>query len=550
MRFYGLISRLVFGVMTLVCVSACGPSEVGETLVDVESFMDERPDSALTVLRGIEVKDMNRASDRALYAVLLTQALDKSHEPLAETDSIISEAVEYYSHNSSDTRRSMLANYFNGRVKYQTEDYPESLVAMFKAHDLATEIDDKFWMGMSARGIADVYRSTYNAADAVRYSEIELENLKLTDKYTYIHYAMLDLAISLCNNREIERSQQLLKEIADSAHVSGDTFLYNEAIRSMAVSYISENENDKAIEAYRVIFASGSATLKDSIYLGVAYSRRGMAKKGMDLFKHMEKSNKYDYWLRYEVYKKAGMIDSAFVNLEKMNAEDNSLFMGRVNLGLATSLAKYYDLSKYANAMELKNARMLSVGIFIGFMIILAVILYFIIRYYRIYKGKMRQNYLLAKNLREVLSMKKTECVEAQNTVRLLLDKRIEIVETLCRTYRDQDNSALIYRRIDKAMKDFRTEIMSKSGGIGHFESLVNQYYDNVMQDLRSEFPSLKEVDYNVYLFSVLGFSSSTIMFFLKEEKVEVIYERKRRMKDRIKRLSKFKQRKYLKYFE
>lgn len=279
MRFKSLISRLVFGVMALFCVSSCGPSEVGETLADVERFMDERPDSALAVLRGIEVKDMNRASDRALYAVLLTQALDKNHEPLAETDSIISEAVEFYSRHSSDTRRFMLANYFNGRVKYQTEDYPESLVAMFKAHDLATEIDDKFWMGMSARGIADVYRSTYNAADAVRYSEIELENLKRTDKYAYIHYAMLDLAISLCNNREIERSQQLLKEIADSAHVSGDTFLYNEAIRSMAVSYISENENDKAIEAYNVIFASGNATLKDSIYLGVAYSRIGMAKK-------------------------------------------------------------------------------------------------------------------------------------------------------------------------------------------------------------------------------------------------------------------------------
>ncbi|WP_304479984.1 hypothetical protein [uncultured Duncaniella sp.] len=158
-------------------LSACGSTEASRVLGEIEDYMYAHPDTRLDDLMDIDSAILSRTADRMLYEVLLTQAIDKAHGSLATRDSVMQVAADWFT-GRSDTRHALLANYFLGRVKFEKEDYPESLVAMFKAHDLAKELDDKFWIGMSARGIADVYNNRYNTGDGVHYSEIELENLR------------------------------------------------------------------------------------------------------------------------------------------------------------------------------------------------------------------------------------------------------------------------------------------------------------------------------------------------------------------------------------
>ncbi|MBR2064124.1 MAG: hypothetical protein IJ971_05470, partial [Bacteroidales bacterium] len=53
-------------------------NETADILEDVESYMNERPDSALTVIQSIGADDLSSRELKARHALLLSQALDKN----------------------------------------------------------------------------------------------------------------------------------------------------------------------------------------------------------------------------------------------------------------------------------------------------------------------------------------------------------------------------------------------------------------------------------------------------------------------------------------
>lgn len=72
--------------------------------------------------------------------------------------------------------------------------------------------------------------------------------------------------------------------------------------------------------------------------------------------------------------------------------------------------------------------------------------------------------------------------------------------------------------------------------------------FDNLMTDFKEDLPGLKDVDYRLYLFSVLRLPTIAISLFLKEDKALAVYNRKKRLKDKIKQLDDKKRERYLKF--
>ena len=71
------------------------PPSVKEALSTAEAYMEENPDSALHILQNISHPENLRSQARADYALLYTQACDKTHL-LPPTDSLVQTAVNYY----------------------------------------------------------------------------------------------------------------------------------------------------------------------------------------------------------------------------------------------------------------------------------------------------------------------------------------------------------------------------------------------------------------------------------------------------------------------
>ena len=69
---------IIILIVALSLASCTQHSEHWETLTQVESYIEERPDSALVVLQGIDNEELANDEERAKHAVLLSMALDKN----------------------------------------------------------------------------------------------------------------------------------------------------------------------------------------------------------------------------------------------------------------------------------------------------------------------------------------------------------------------------------------------------------------------------------------------------------------------------------------
>lgn len=68
------------------------------------------------------------------------------------------------------------------------------------------------------------------------------------------------------------------------------------------------------------------------------------------------------------------------------------------------------------------------------------------------------------------------------------------------------------------------------------------------MSHFRHDMPNLKVADYRLFLYSVLGFSTTAISLFLKVDKINSVYDRKKRLKIKIKQSESGRKDEYLQY--
>lgn len=97
----------IFLLLILVALMSCNdPKPITDTLHRAEALMNESPDSAWTLLNTISPDEMGQNRNRAFYALLYTQAQDKTYRD-ETNDSLINIAVDYYL-NTDDVRRKFL----------------------------------------------------------------------------------------------------------------------------------------------------------------------------------------------------------------------------------------------------------------------------------------------------------------------------------------------------------------------------------------------------------------------------------------------------------
>lgn len=91
--------------------SAAQYRETHKLLTDVQAYINEKPDSAISVLKGYEALASQDKGTEALYAVLITKAEYIATDSIA-SDSLIQKAVRYY--NKEVSFESALASYYLG----------------------------------------------------------------------------------------------------------------------------------------------------------------------------------------------------------------------------------------------------------------------------------------------------------------------------------------------------------------------------------------------------------------------------------------------------
>lgn len=171
-----LAAVAVLAVVAFLAVAAgsCAPDPARRALDRAEAVMDTHPDSALAIIRAIDTATLHGDESRALYALLLSQALDKNIIDIA-SDSVIAPAYEYYALDpETDPRRRMLTFLYKGVVEYNSSNYSGAIFNFVIADSLADRIGDMKYRGIANAKMSLVY---WHQLDVERDLEYSLKSL-------------------------------------------------------------------------------------------------------------------------------------------------------------------------------------------------------------------------------------------------------------------------------------------------------------------------------------------------------------------------------------
>lgn len=128
-----MIKKLLFYIGICILLVSCAQEKINDKFLDqVESLMDSYPDSALTLLRQIDSPRKLHEQQRADYALLLTQALDKTYLDSLQSDSLISKAAEYYKGKGNNVKAGK-AYYYYGKMMVLKKRLSEAMQAYLEA---------------------------------------------------------------------------------------------------------------------------------------------------------------------------------------------------------------------------------------------------------------------------------------------------------------------------------------------------------------------------------------------------------------------------------
>lgn len=541
----------IYGILLLGCIIiglTCCRHKANEQLRMSQHFMEEYPDSSLNILRSMSLDQFTNDADKALYCLLYTQAMDKNY--LSPTnDSIISLAVDFYM-RGHDNLNQAIANYYQGRVRYNSNNYPLAIISFFKAKEIAENNGYDFWAGMACRGIADIYNGTYNSAEELTFAQKEYDLIKKSGKQPYLNYALHDLGKALCNNNVPHKSIPIAEQIMDSAIKYQDSYLYHNGAELHASSLILEKKFKEASSLLTEICQSDLATTLDTLYLCHSLLETGHTEEAMQLLESAStEDNPFGIQLRYEIAKNSNHYPQAILEAELLDSITNADFRSSMSHNLTSTLSEYFELQRKLDNTEIQAAHTKIWAIIFASSLLLALICGTVFFLYNRQNRKIAEKVFLVARLQEELNQSKSENSNSTDIIHSLISSKYELLEEVGSIVLLYNDSKVAHRKIAEVVNKIIEDLSIRSEKIISLEEQVDSIYNNLISDFKKDLPGLKDADYRLYLFSVIGLSNAIISLLLKEEKITTVYNRKRRLKDKIKLLDQAKQERYLAHF-
>ena len=167
---FSILLVSVGSIFMSVSLSSCSsPSVKNPLLLCADSLMETYPDSALSILESITYPQKMPRADRALYALLLTQARHKNYIAL-EDDSLIKTAVDYYGDKKKNLRAAKAHYYWGatyremGYTSFAVEEYLTAIRLMPVRDEFLAMIYDNLAECYAKDGLNNVAMEAYRAA--------------------------------------------------------------------------------------------------------------------------------------------------------------------------------------------------------------------------------------------------------------------------------------------------------------------------------------------------------------------------------------------------
>ena len=389
----------IFLLFILVALISCNdPKPVTETLHRAEALMNEYPDSAWTLLNTISPDEMGQNRNRALYALLYTQAQDKTYRD-ETNDSLISVAVDYY-RDTDDVRHKFLSYYYKGRVHFNGKDYLNATSCYMEAEQLASEVGDDYLAGLLYSELGRIYLLYYDYPKSLEAYQKSAEYYECAGKIRHRNFIWYNQS-NVCRNMEqYDESERLLRMALESAEQEEDRSLVKLCLASLMVQYVEQGRIAIARETYQELLPLVGEEYGSAYFMGqmvkMHVSEKDYFRARQSLEKGWERAKtRIDsvglYFSSSELLSALGQEKAAYQELMKGVALQNDEAHQALQQPVLTAQRDYLSEKLEFEAYKLRMRKLLNLVSILFFLLLLGVTVYVFVRLFRKHKKESRQ---------------------------------------------------------------------------------------------------------------------------------------------------------------
>lgn len=545
--------------MSFLLVS-CDNRQTKSLLQDVETYIQERPDSALRVLRKVDSLTLNTKALRARYSVLFAMALDKNYIDTTAL-SILEPTVAYYEKFGSPKDK-MLSYYYLGRIYSNRKDYPNAVIFYSQTLRESSEYD-YYHRGLIYAASADAYNASFNDEEELRNTilayecfekigdkDLDLSLYKVAQAYhNNERFDVADSLYSLVYSGKDSTSRLALYAMEDL--VSNDLYQEKQDVERdlELLEYVAEHRGNLSLESYY-----------EYAYLLLLAGKESEAENILSQLSNREANGK-TMEIRYRIAECKGQNEEALALLKSMLSHQNDVVKKKLAQSVFKAQSDYYRLTAEVSEQKSTISNQRSIIILItGLMIIALLYVIFMKRKSTLIREKDRLTQAVEESER-LLETVRNRANEEKS------EREKDILDLKSRNEREQDKIkdlremyvALYQKRFseigkyydaasshrlesikEKAYHDVISstqalfeEIASGSEGQKKFEARINADLDDIVSKIRSDFPKLKDDDIRFICYLIVGFDTSTISFLMDISK-ENVRVKKHRLREKL----------------
>lgn len=532
---------------------SCSSRQAILTLDDVESYIQERPDSALKVLNELNRELLSTNELRAKFSLLYSTALNKNY--IDTTDlSIIQPAVDFYSkHGTPDEK--MKAYFYHGCFHANRGEDDRAMHDYQLALEDSSKVSDNHYKELVNSAISDIFSRNNNPEQELAYAKDALHYGRLAQDSIGVWAITGHLASSYASCRRWGDSERTYNEFFEMPVYDSTSFGNRCVSYAKDLLRFPEPNQYRSIETINEVVKSypASMTIEGYCIYAYAYQMLGEDSIADDILRQLEGLNKQQdlvkLW-RYRIRRDQGQYKQALQDLEESVLVQDSIVLSSLSQSLIRTQRDYMQ----AETILLKKEHDLDKQ-HMAFLVLSSIIALGILAllYYQKKTALSKRTEELANLHFESQQMLELQNIQTAATNALLAEKDATLLQLrkqfaslykaqyrtlndLCSAYLSpikKDRKDVLY---DEAMRQLDV-IINDSESQNKFMSMVNESLDNIMDKLRRDLPGHKELDFRFLMYIIAGFDATTISN-LTGYSVGTVYTKKNRLKGEISNLS------------
>lgn len=527
---FSILLVSVGSIFMSVSLSSCSsPSVKNPLLLCADSLMETCPDSALSILESITCPQKMPRADRALYALLLTQARHKNYIAL-EDDSLIKTAVDYYG-DKKKSLRAAKAHYYWGAT-YREMGYTSFAVEEYLTAIRLMPVRDEF-LAMIYDNLAECYEKDELFDIAIGAYRQAYQILRGGSQQIYPLRGIARMC--LLQNKK-DSALVYYQQALDCALVEQDSSLIGALYHDLAMAYSEKKDYiqaDKYVSKAIMIQGQDAVNVclsKAQIMLNLNKldSASYFYSKNVDQLDIYGKAVYYDGM--YQIAKKRGEWKTATENIDAYKILYDSIQFITDNEELNRLMDKH-QLEEHKRLLS-EHTKMLIFSLITAFFLLMIICIFCFMWNDR--KRKKRfialQRELTQKRV-DTMLLKEEEASESNKED--LYKKRSELTEQQIQLCISVLKTTDCYDQLEALEKATPKQLLAMRSLRRDIRSTISSAFVDVMMNLKERYPALTGDDLFYCVLSLLC-CSKTVMMELMDATSDALKTRKNRIKNKM----------------